>query len=120
MRRFAPSATARTMTRDYEYQGVQFKAGEKVYVAAILAGMDESRYANAMSIDFDRKDVMHQSFGNGPHRCPGSMLARLEIKVFLQEWLARIPDFSIKPDEKVVFGAGQVNSVERLVLTWPP
>jgi cytochrome P450 len=118
MRRFAPSATARTMTRDYEYHGVQFKAGDKVYVSPILAGMDESRYPNALTIDFDRTDVIHQSFGNGPHRCPGSMLARLEIKVFLLEWLAHIPDFRVKPGEKVIFGTGQVNCVERLVLSW--
>ena len=39
--------------------------------------------------------------------------------MFLQEWLARIPDFSVKPGEPVVYGAGQVNCVERLVLTWP-
>ena len=119
MRRFAPSATARTMTRDFEYQGVSFKAGEKVYVSPILAGMDDTRYPNAMAIDFNRKDVIHQSFGVGPHRCPGSMLARLEIKVFLQEWLKRIPDFAVKPGEKVIFGTGQVNCVERLVLHWP-
>jgi len=46
-------------------------------------------------------------------------LAKLEIKVFLQEWLARIPDFEVKPGEPLVYGPGQVNCVERLVLTWP-
>jgi len=119
MRRFAPSATARTMTRDFEYKGLHFKAGEKIYVSPILAGMDETRYPNAMAIDFDRKDVQHQSFGAGPHRCPGALLAKLEIKVFLQQWLKRIPEFSIKPGEKVVYGTGQVNCVERLQLSWP-
>jgi cytochrome P450 len=119
MRRFAPSAAARTLTRDFEYQGINFKAGEKVYVSPILAGMDESRYPQAMSVDFDRRDVAHQSFGAGPHRCPGALLAKLEIKVFLEEWLKRIPDFDLKPGEKPVFGTGQVNCVERLVLSWP-
>jgi cytochrome P450 len=119
MRRFAPSATARTMSRDYEYKGLQFKTGEKVYILPLLAGLDDRRFPNAWHVDFRREDVQHNSFGAGPHRCPGSLLAKLEIKVFLQEWLPRIPDFTVKPGEPVVYGAGQVNCVERLVLTWP-
>jgi cytochrome P450 len=119
MRRFPPSNTARTMTRDYDYKGIHFRAGEKVYVATLMAGLDERRYPKAWDVDFRRKDVIHNSFGTGPHRCPGSLLARLEIKLFLQEWLSRIPDFAVKPGEPVVYGPGQVNCVERLVLAWP-
>lgn len=118
MRRYAPSATARTMTRDFEYLGVQFKAGDKVYVSPVIAGMDESRYPDAMHIDFTRRDVVHQSFGAGPHRCPGALLAKLEIKVFLQEWLALIPDFRVKPGTRAEYDTGQVNCVSRLVLSW--
>ncbi len=58
-------------------------------------------------------------FRHGTAPLPGSLLARLEIKLFLQEWLARIPEFSVKSGEPVVYGPGQVNCVERLVLTWP-
>jgi cytochrome P450 len=81
--------------------------------------MDERRYPDALAIDFHRADMTHASFGAGPHRCPGALLAQLEIKLFLQEWLARIPDFHIQPGETPVFGTGQVNCVERLVLQWP-
>jgi len=119
MRRFSPSNTARTLTRDIEYKGIQFKSGDKIYVAPILAGMDERRYPDADRIDFQRKDTVHASFGNGPHRCPGSLLARLEIRIFLEEWLPRIPVFALKDGERVVYGTGQVNCVERLVLAWP-
>jgi cytochrome P450 len=117
MRRFSPSNTARTLTRDYEYQGITFKKGDKVYVPPVLAGMDDRHYPNAWEIDFSRKDVVHASFGNGPHRCPGSLLARLEIKLFIEEWLQRIPEFT--PSEPPLYGPGQVNCVERLVLSWP-
>lgn len=119
MRRFAPSATARTMTRDYEYKGLTFRAGDKIYITPLMAGLDDRRYPNAMQVDFTRPDNQHNSFGAGPHRCPGSLLAKLEIKLFLQEWLARIPDFQVKAGEPVVYGPGQVNCVERLVLSWP-
>ncbi|MEJ0045280.1 MAG: cytochrome P450 [Rhodospirillales bacterium] len=118
MRRFSPSNTARTLTSDFSYKGVQFKKNEKIYVPPILAGMDERRYTDALAIDFCRADKTHSSFGAGPHRCPGAILAQLEIKLFLQEWLARIPDFHIKPGETPLFGTGQVNCVERLVLAW--
>ena len=93
MRRFAPSATARTLSRDYEYQGLHFLTGDKVYITPLLAGIDERRFPDAWHVDFKRHDVQHNSFGVGPHRCPGSLLAKLEIKLFLQEWLARIPGF---------------------------
>jgi cytochrome P450 len=119
MRRFGPSATARTMTRDYEYKGIHFKAGEKIYINPVMAGLDDRRFPNPMEVDFKRANGPHNSFGAGPHRCPGALLAKLEIKLFLQEWLARIPDFEVKRDEPVVYGPGQVNCVERLVLTWP-
>ncbi len=104
MRRFPPSNTARTITRDYEYKGIQLRAGDKVYISTLLSGLDERRYPDAWQVDFKRQDVLHASFGTGPHRCPGSLLARLEIKLFLQEWLARIPDFSVKSGEPVVSG----------------
>ena len=120
MRRFPPSATARTMSRDYEYKGVHFKQGDKVYIYTLMAGLDERRYPDAWNVDFRRPDAQqHNSFGAGPHRCPGALLAKLEIKLFLQEWLARIPQFHVKSGDPVVYGAGQVNCVERLVLTWP-
>jgi cytochrome P450 len=120
MRRFPPSSTARTLSRDYDYKGVHFKQGDKVYIYTLMAGLDERRYPNAWEVDFRRKDApQHNSFGAGPHRCPGSLLAKLEIKLFLQEWLARIPDFHVKPGEPVEYGPGQVNCVERLVLQWP-
>ena len=118
MRRFSPSNTARTLTRDYEYKGIVFKKDDKVYVPPVMAGMDERRYEHAWEIDFTRKDVVHASFGNGPHRCLGSLPARLEIKIFLEEWLKCIPDFRVKGGEAPVYGPGQVNCVERLVLSW--
>lgn len=119
MRRFSPSNTARTLTRDFEYKGVQFKQNDKVYVAPVLAGMDERRYPRAQEIDFRRQDMRHASFGAGPHRCPGLLLALLEIRLFLEVWLQQIPDFRVKPGEAPVYGTGQVNCVERLVLQWP-
>ncbi|MNP71237.1 Camphor 5-monooxygenase [compost metagenome] len=62
--------------------------------------------------------MVHAAFGNGPHRCPGSFLARTEIKIFLQEWLKRIPDFEIKAGDQPRCASGMVNGVLHLPLQW--
>jgi cytochrome P450 len=61
---------------------------------------------------------MHSTFGNGPHRCPGSNLGRTEIKVFIEEWLRRIPDFHLQPGEKICMRSGVNGTVYGLPLAW--
>lgn len=118
MRRFAPSNTARTMSRDYEYKGIRFREGDKVYVSPFLAGIDDERYDNAWEVNFNRGKVEHNSFGAGAHRCPGQLLALVELRVFVEEWLARIPEFRTAPADPPRYGPGQVNCMTRLVLEW--
>lgn len=118
LRRFGVSSTTRTLTRDYEFKGLQFKEGDRVYVFPALAGLDERRWEHALQIDFHRGRIIHSTFGAGPHRCPGSFLARTELKVYLEEWLSRIPDFQVKPGHKPVFESGLVNCLHRLPLSW--
>lgn len=119
LRMFGPSSTGRIVTRDYDYKGVQFKKGDRVYVRPGLHGMDERKFKCPMHADFERENVsQHASFGNGPHRCAGALLARMEIRVFLEEWFKRIPDFDLKPGEQPRFEAGMVNCVTRVPLVW--
>ena len=61
---------------------------------------------------------IHSTFGNGPHRCPGSNLGRTELKIFLQEWLPRIPDFRHDPNGKVGMSSGVNATVYSLPLVW--
>jgi len=119
LRRHGVSGTTRTLTRDYDYKGLHFKEGDKVFVPAWLYGLDERQFDNPLDVDFSRKNVIHAGFGAGPHRCPGSYLARVEIKIFLEEWLKEIPVFGIKPGEQVSYVPGMVNCVERVPLSWP-
>jgi cytochrome P450 len=117
LRRFGLSNTARVLAKDFEYKGVSFKKDDMMLVPISMSGMDERRYPNPLAIDFNRKPL-HATFGNGVHRCPGSMLARIEIRVFLEEWLKRIPDFSVNPNDKPVTSTGRVNGVVKLPLVW--
>ncbi|WP_336952139.1 cytochrome P450 [Sphingobium aromaticivastans] len=122
LRMFAPSSTARVVTRDIEYGGVTFRAGDRIYIRPLLHGMDERKFPDPMEADWERPALerSYAAFGNGPHRCPGATLARSEMRIFLEEWLARIPDFALDPADRPTFGAGMVNAVLRLPLVWEP
>lgn len=97
------------------------KAGDPIFVATALHGLDDQRWTDPLVIDLDRsaKGTDIQSFGSGPHRCPGAALARAEIVLFLEEWLKRIPDFSLDPEKPMVSASGSVTGVLSLQLRWP-
>ena len=118
MRRFGVSATGRVLTRDFDYKGVHFKQGDRVFVFGALYGLDDRKFENPLEVDFRRRNPIHAAFGNGVHRCPGSYLARTELRLFLEEWLKRIPEFHVKCGDKASFSPGQVNSVRYLPLQW--
>jgi len=118
LRRFGLSNTGRLVKQDFEFKGVTFKQGDMVMVSNPLGSIDERAYDRPMEIDFDRKDVVHNTFGNGPHRCVGMHLARLEIGVFLFQWLKHIPEFQLDPEHSTVTHGGHVVALNELHLMW--
>ena len=110
----------RVVINDMEYKGQHFKAGDIVMSPTTLAGLDERRYDDPMTVDFRREDKKHIAFGRGPHQCIGQLLARCELRVFLTEWMQRIPDFEIKAGEQPVMQSAAVNHMLYLPLTWKP
>ena len=118
LRRFGIPNTARLITRDFEHNGVQFKAGEQVLLPKTLHGLDDRRFPDPLQVDIRRDVRRHAAFGDGPHRCPGSFLARLELRIFLEEWLPRVPDFEVQAGEKPRTSSGPVNGMLYLPLTW--
>lgn len=119
IRRHGVANPSRLIVKDFVYKGIQFMAGEQITLSAPLHGLDDRVFENPMAVDFTRKVGQHSIFGNGPHRCPGSFLARTEIKVFLQEWLQRIPEFSVRPGAKPGIRSGVNGSLYSLPLVWP-
>jgi cytochrome P450 len=85
-----------------------------------LYGLDDRKNTDPLNVDFDRKpsEVKHAAFGGGPHICPGAVLARRELMIFMDEWLPMIPDFKIDPDKPLVMKSGPVNGVLELHLQW--
>lgn len=117
LRRFGLSNTGRLITRDFDYKGVSLKKDEMIMVPISMSSMDDRLYDHPLEIDFDRNPV-HNTFGNGPHKCVGNSLARAEIHVFLQEWLKALPDFRLDPDHPPITHSGAVNGMDSLHLVW--
>ncbi|MBP1688644.1 MAG: cytochrome [Deltaproteobacteria bacterium] len=118
MRRHHIANVARVAANDVEFNGVTIKAGDCVLLPTSCAGIDDQRYPDAMTVDFRRGDKKTLVFGRGAHQCIGSLLARTELRVFLQEWTRRIGHFEIKHGEEPRVVAGKANSVRYLPLTW--
>lgn len=117
-RRFPVSTLIRVVTKDHEYKGIPFQSGDLVCCYTGAHSLDDREFANPLALDLGRKMGYHGGFGYGPHRCPGSMLARVELKVFLEEWLKRIPDFEIEPGAELRTRSGLVVALDKLPLRW--
>jgi cytochrome P450 len=119
LRRHGIANTAREIAYDFEYKGISFKTGEMILPPNMLVGLDDRKVSDPLTVDFRRPiPNPHAAFGNGPHTCPGATLARRELRVFLEEWFARIPEFGVKPGTKPVMATGMVNGVLELHLEW--
>ena len=111
---------SRYVAEDTELGGVLMKKGDMIQVPNGLYGVDDRFISDPLTVDFNRPNsaASHAAFGMGIHRCVGSTLARMEITVFLEEWLSRIPNFQIEPGQSAITVAGQVNGIEKLPLSW--
>jgi len=109
LRVYAPVTMARIVDRDIEFQGCPMKAGDRVLMAFPAANRDPRQFENPDEVILDREHNRHVAFGSGIHRCAGSNLARLEVRVALQTWLERIPEFELVDPATVTWAGGQVH-----------
>ena len=118
LRRFPLVTVAREVTEDMEFHGVQLKAGDMIAAPTPLAGMDNAFTPNAVDVEFGRKQGNSLTFGRGAHTCPGKNLARVELRIAIEEWLKRIPDFQVDNKSQLSFSSGIVGVVNELNLRW--
>ena len=97
---------ARVAVQDTELNGSPVKSGDQVMIMIGSANTDEAEFADADEVRFDREVNRHIAFGGGIHRCLGSHLARLELRVALREWHKRIPDYEIEPGHTLSYTPG--------------
>ena len=99
-------AVARVATEDTELDGCPISGGDHVMAIIGAANVDPGEVPDAGEINWDREVNRHLAFGGGIHRCLGSHLARIELRIALREWHERIPDYSLAPGAELDFTAG--------------
>jgi cytochrome P450 len=114
LRAYAPVTMARLVAQDFEFRGRAFKEGDWLLLPFPAANRDEAVFPDANSVVIDRADNRHAAFGLGIHRCIGSNLARMEVRVALEEWMHQYPDFELTDPSLVTWSAGQVRGPRQL------
>jgi cytochrome P450 len=104
-------AVARVATSDTEIAGCPVQQGDHVMALIGAANVDDTEFEGADHLQLDRQANRHIAFGGGVHRCLGSHLARLELRVALREWHRRIPDYRLKPGTELDYTPG-IRSVD--------
>ena len=109
---------ARVAIQDTEVGGCPISKGERVSPLLGAANTDPAEFPDPDVVDFSRNPNRHRAFGGGPHRCLGSHLARMELRVALREFHRRIPEYEVKPGTQLTYTAA-LRSVESLPLVFP-
>jgi cytochrome P450 len=107
----------RVVAADATIGGVDVKAGDHATIVLGAANLDPATYSDPDDIDFERPRSINLAFGGGPHLCLGINLARLELRVALEEWHRRIPEYAIAPDTVIAHSPG-IRQADHLPLVW--
>jgi cytochrome P450 len=116
LRAYAPVTMARLVKQDMHWHGADMKADDWVLLSFPAANRDPAQFDRAGEIVIDREVNRHAAFGLGIHRCVGSHLARMELRVALEVWLERIPEFTLADPAAVTWSAGQIRGPRALPL----
>lgn len=121
VRLFPPVVTVgRYVMKDTEVRGVNLKVGDWIALNYASASRDPQACTHPGKLDVRREEVVHSAFGVGPHRCLGSHLARLELRIATEEVLRRIPDFEVLPGSVPSYETGQLRTMTALDLSFKP
>jgi cytochrome P450 len=111
-------AVPRCATEDIEISGCPIKAGEQVMLLLASANTDDGHTPGVDEVDLRRNPNPHLAFGGGVHRCLGSHLARVELRVALREFHRRIPEYELAPGTVLEYTTG-LRSLHHLPLVFP-
>jgi cytochrome P450 len=114
LRFYAPVTMARLVTEDLNFHGCPMKKDDWVLLGFPAANRDPEAFENADTFVIDRAVNRHAAFGLGIHRCVGSNLARMELRVALEEFVARYPRFELSG--AVTWAPGQVRGPRQIPL----
>ncbi|MFM8528500.1 MAG: cytochrome P450 [Ilumatobacteraceae bacterium] len=118
LRAYSPVTMARRLMNDVDYKGCPMKAGERVLMNFPGANRDPEAFERADEVLIDRTLNRHVAFGAGIHRCAGSNLARMELRISIETWLKRIPEFELVDPSAVTWAGGQVRGPRSAVVAF--
>ncbi len=116
LRFYAPVTMARLVKEDFEFHGCPMKKDDWILLGFPAANRDPDVFDDADQFVIDRAVNRHLAFGLGIHRCAGSNLARLELRVAIEEFIKRYPKFELAEAESVTWAQGQVRGPRNLPL----
>ncbi len=114
LRAYAPVTMARLVKDDMDFNGCPMKADDWILLSFPSANRDPEFFEDADKVIIDRAVNRHAAFGLGIHRCLGSNLARMEMRVALEEFLKRFDTFSLADPDAVTWSQGQVRGPRHL------
>ncbi len=114
LRAYAPVTMARMVAEDHDFHGCPMQKDDWVLLPFPAANRDPKQFEDPDTFVIDRERNRHAAFGLGIHRCLGSNLARLELKVAIEEFVARFPRFELAGD--VGWSVGQIRGPRQLPL----
>jgi cytochrome P450 len=114
LRMYAPVTMARIVSQDAEIGGCPVKAGDSVLLPFPAANRDPEVFPDADKVIIDREENRHVAFGLGIHRCLGSNLARIELRVAVEVFIQRFPKFELANPSSVTWSLGQVRGPRKL------
>jgi len=114
LRAYAPVTMARLVKKDMDWNGCPMKADDWVLLPFPAGNRDPEAFADADKVIIDREENRHAAFGLGIHRCAGSHLARMELRVALEVWLDAFPSFELADPGAVLWSGGQVRGPRKL------
>jgi cytochrome P450 len=114
LRAYAPVTMARLVKHDMNWRGIDMRADDWVLLSFPAASRDPAQFERAEEVIIDREVNRHAAFGLGIHRCVGSHLARMQLRVALEVWLERVPNFTLADPEAVRWSVGQVRGPREL------
>ena len=113
-------AGARYATADFVLGGQQINAGDTLQVHWAAANLDGNIFENPTDVDLTRTGNRHIAFASGFHRCLGSTLARMELRVALETFHARIPDYGLDPARPAGINNTGIRDVDPLPIVFSP
>jgi cytochrome P450 len=118
LRRFSFVTMPRRVTRDHVLSGITLREGDTIFCDLSAASNDDRVFPDPKDVDFERRGKPHLAFNTGPHACVGAALARIELKVFLEEWLRRMPNVRLPEDFEPRARGGMIMTLDELPLVW--